>query len=208
MTDILQQLVNLEISDDERVGGKIRAQVFKSLCSLNESRFEAEALQLLKDSEEQIKKVRLQEYRAALGEKEESIKELLILLADDYSNVRYGAATALGKLGNGIPQVVSVLLADLRYEDSAMVREYAAITLGELGNGSPQVVEPLLIRLGDEDSTVAKNAANSLAELGKNCSDITSTVIEWISQHQDTEYVGNGIDALWMLVGTDNINSV
>ncbi|MGH2413833.1 MAG: NACHT domain-containing protein [Microcystaceae cyanobacterium] len=43
---ILQQLVNLEISNYKQVGEKIREQVFKTLCSLNETRFEAPALQL------------------------------------------------------------------------------------------------------------------------------------------------------------------
>ena len=406
VTDILQQLVNLEISDDDQVGRKIRAQVFKSLCCLSESRFEVEALQLLKNLEEQIRKVRLQEYRAALGEKEEAVEAVWMLIGDEYSDVREGAAIALGKLGNGIPQVVPVLLAGLKYEDSGIVRKGAAITLGELGhgthqvieallvqlgdedpdvrehvvkalnklgnrspqvvsallarlgdehsivrmytayalgqlgngspqvveqllarlgdersivsmnaayalgklgcespqiaeqllaqlgdedsivcigaaitlrklgndapqiveallaglededyivrmhiayflgtslselpqilepilarledknfsvrvgaaiglgnsgNGAPQIVEPLLTRLGDEYSSVRKSAADALANLGKTCSDIAPAVIEWISQHQDTEYVGNGIDALWMLLGTDNINSV
>ncbi|NEP81605.1 MAG: hypothetical protein F6K39_27660 [Okeania sp. SIO3B3] len=32
-----------------------------------------------------------------------------------------------------------------------------------------------------------------------------STIVQWIQQHQDSEYVGRGIDALWYLVvGEEN----
>ena len=41
---------------------------------------------------------------------------------------------------------------------------------------------------------------------GKNCRDTTTAVVEWISQHQDSEYVGSGIDALWNLVATDDLH--
>jgi hypothetical protein len=168
--EILQQLVDLEISDDEQVGEKIREQVFKTLCSLNETRFEAQALQLLKDSAQHIiREARLQEYRAALGEKEEVIKILIARLADEDSRVRENAADALGKLGNA----------------------------------SVQVVDALLERFADEDSLVRRYAASALGNLGKNSSNIVTAVTEWISQHQNSEYVGNGIDALWELVATD-----
>ena len=199
---ILQQLVNLEISDDGRVGEKIREQVFKSFCSLNESRFEAQALQLLKDSAQHIDEKRLQEYRAALGEKEEVIKILIARLADEDSSVRGYAADALSNLGNASVQVVDALLLRLADKDSS-VRENAADALGKLGNGSVQVVDALLLRLADEDSSVRGNAALALGKLGKNSSDVTTAVVEWISQHQDSEYVGSGIDALWRLVATD-----
>ncbi|WP_088241509.1 NACHT domain-containing protein [Calothrix rhizosoleniae] len=269
VTDILQQLVGLEISDDEQVGETIRTQVFKSLCSLNESRFEAEALQLLKNSGEWMKQVplqvRLQEYRGTLGEKEEAIKTLLALLVDEYFYMRRVAAYALSRLGNGSPEVISALLAQLGDEDQVVgnlgngtpqivkpllarlededsdVRWNTANALGNLGNGTPEVVEPLFERLGDEncfvrihavhalgnlgnrvpqlveallaqledeESKVRRHAANALGKLGKDCSDITTVVVEWISQHQDSEYIGSGIDALWNLVATDDISSV
>ncbi|GGA01604.1 hypothetical protein CYANOKiyG1_13550 [Okeania sp. KiyG1] len=32
-----------------------------------------------------------------------------------------------------------------------------------------------------------------------------STIVQWIQQHQDSEYLGSGIDALWYLVvGEEN----
>jgi hypothetical protein len=39
-----------------------------------------------------------------------------------------------------------------------------------------------------------------LSNLGKKIERITSTVAQWIKQHQDTEYVGNGINVLWDLM--------
>ncbi|OKH57182.1 sister chromatid cohesion protein PDS5 [Scytonema sp. HK-05] len=331
---ILQQLVNLEISDDGRVGAKIREQVFKSFSSLNESRFEAQALQLLKDSAQHIDEKRLQKYRVALGEKEEVIKILIARLADEDSSVRRNAADALGKLGNASEQVVNALLGRLADEDSwvrgnaasalgklgnaseqvvnallgrladedswvrgnaaaalgklgnaseqvvnallgrladedswvrgyaadalgklgnaseqvvnallgrladkdssvrgyaasalgnlgnaseqvvnallgrladkdSSVRVFAASALGNLGNASEQVVNALLGRLADEDSSVRVFAASALGNLGKNSGDVATTVVEWVSQHQDSEYVGSGIDVLWELVATD-----
>ncbi|KST65567.1 HEAT repeat domain-containing protein [Mastigocoleus testarum] len=177
VTDILQQLVNLEISGDEQVGRKIRAQVFKSLRSLNEGKFEAEALQLLKDSEEQMEKVRFQEYRAALGEKEEAVETLWVLFVDDYSDVCQSAAIALGKLSNEVPEVVSILLAALKCEDSGLLREYAAIALGELGDGAPHVVEPLLAQLDDEDPDVRRRVVNALGNLGNRSPEVVSALL-------------------------------
>ncbi|WP_414518266.1 hypothetical protein [Nostoc sp. PCC 9305] len=37
------------------------------------------------------------------------------------------------------------------------------------------------------------SAALALGNLGKNSSNVTATVAEWISQHQDSKYVGSGI---------------
>ena len=268
LQQILQQLVNLEISDNKQVGEKTREQIFKSFCSFNETRFEAQALQMLKDSAQQINEGRFQKYRAALGEKEEATKTLLALLADEDSTIRQNAAEALGDLGNASPVMVNALLLRLTDEDSWVrqnaaqalgklgnaskqvvdalllqladedfrVRGYAAAALGyldnastqlvnalllrladedswvrlsaayalsKLGNASAQVVDALLLRLADEDSEVRKFAVYALGNLGKNSSDVTTAVVEWISQHQDSEYIGSGIDALWRLAATD-----
>ncbi|MDJ0676815.1 MAG: HEAT repeat domain-containing protein [Calothrix sp. MO_167.B42] len=203
VTDILRQLVSLEISDDEQVGEQIRAQVFKSICSLNESRFEAEALQLLQDSWEGIEQVRLQEYRIALGEKQKVVEQLLAQLkAEDYS-VRMGAASALGKLGNGTLQlqVVEPLLELLKDEDEdSDVRWCAANTLGKLGNGTPQVVEPLLELLKDEDSIVRMGAASALGKLGNG----TLQVVEPLLKLLKDEDFGVRWDAAFALGNLGN----
>ncbi|MGJ5633129.1 HEAT repeat domain-containing protein, partial [Nostoc sp. CALU 1950] len=71
------------------------------------------------------------------------------------------------------------------------------------GNASPQVVEALLGLLKDDNENMRYFAAQALGNLGKNSSNVIATVAEWISQHQDSEYVGSGIDALWNLVVTE-----
>ncbi|MEH1951738.1 MAG: HEAT repeat domain-containing protein [Nostoc sp.] len=164
ITDILQRLVELEVSNSQRVGEKVKSQVFQIICNLNETQFQAQALQLLKASADLIDKERLREYRAALGEQQEVLAELLGLLKDESENVRYSAAEALGKLGNTSPQVVEALLGLLK-DESQIIRYSAAFALGKLGNALPQVVEALLGLLKDESQIVRSSAAEALGNL-------------------------------------------
>jgi vesicle coat complex subunit len=86
-------------------------------------------------------------------------------------------------------EVIKTLLLRLADKDEdSSVRGNAALALGNLGNTSVQV---------------RRNAALALGKLGKNSNDFASAVVKWISQHQDSEYIGSGIDALWELVATD-----
>ncbi|MEH1969124.1 HEAT repeat domain-containing protein [Nostoc sp.] len=165
ITDILQRLVELEVSNSRLVGEKVKSQVFQILCNLNETQFQAQALQLLKASADLIDKGRLREYRAALGEQQEVLAELLGLLKDESEKVRDSAAETLGILGNALPQVVEALLGLLK-DESEKVRYYAAEAFGNLGNVSPQVVEALLGLLKDENDSVLCSAAFTLGKLG------------------------------------------
>src|SRR4028118_2418795 len=47
--EILEKLVELEVRDEALVGERVRSQVFQILCSMNETEFEAQTLQLLKE---------------------------------------------------------------------------------------------------------------------------------------------------------------
>ncbi|MEH2178084.1 NACHT domain-containing protein [Nostoc sp.] len=267
ITDILQELVELEVSNSQQVGRKVKSQVFQILCNLNETRFQAQALECL-NAPADLDKERVREYRAALGEQQEVLVELLGLLKDEsqivsYSAafilsyldnaspeiveallgllkdesqivrnsaalglgnlgnaspevveallglvkdeseiVRYSAALGLGNLGNASPQVVEALLGLVK-DESEIVRNSAASALGKFGNALPQVVEALLGLVKDESQSVRNSAASALGKLGKNSSNVTAIVAEWISQHQDSKYVGDGIDALWNLVVTE-----
>ncbi|MBN3939358.1 HEAT repeat domain-containing protein, partial [Nostoc sp. NMS9] len=163
ITDILQRLVELEVSNSRLVGEKVKSQVFQILCNLNETQFQAQALQLLKASTNLIDEWRLREYRAALGEQQEVLAELLGLLKGE--SVGYSVAQALGKLGNASPQVVEALLGLLK-DKSQSVRDSAAVALGKLGNASPQVVEALLGLLKDKSQSVRDSAAVALGKLG------------------------------------------
>ena len=135
-----------------------------------------------------------------LGNNSETVvSTLLARLMDHESSVCGDAAIALGRLGNSSETVVKSLLAQLQNDDSG-VRGRAAEALGKLGNGSETVLNALLPLLKDDTSFVRGNAADALGKLGKTSNHVLPTVIEWIEQHQDSDYVGRGIDALWDLV--------
>ncbi|NEQ81669.1 MAG: NACHT domain-containing protein, partial [Moorea sp. SIO2I5] len=263
--EILERLVELEVSSEERVGERVREQVFQIICSLYETDFEGQALEMLKRQSDLINEERLLNYRAELGEKDQVIEIWLERLKDENSDARQRAADALGRFGNNSETVVSALLLGLQDPDSD-VRFRAAIALVTLGNNSETLVNILLPRLKDEYSDVRKKAGDALVKLGKssepllvsglvaqlqdeysarqrhfqvgvvvdsNPKSIVSTflemlqdpdadrrrmasgtlsafgktsnhvfpsVIEWIEQHQDSDYVGRGIDVLWDLV--------
>ncbi|MEH1916258.1 HEAT repeat domain-containing protein [Nostoc sp.] len=165
ITDILQRLVELEVSNSRLVGAKVKSQVFQIFCNLNETQFQAQALQMLKASADLINEKRLREYRAALGEQQEVLAELLGLLKDETVSVRYSVALALGNLGNASPQVVEALLGLLK-DESGVVSYSAGEALGKLGNASPQVVEALLGLLKDDSGSVRNSAALALGKLG------------------------------------------
>jgi hypothetical protein len=95
---ILDDLVALEMSDAPSVSGQIKQHVFKTLCNLSETQFEPPALQRLLDAPaEMIDKVRLQEYRATLGQKLESIFTLLDLAKNESTYIHSSAAEVLKK---------------------------------------------------------------------------------------------------------------
>ena len=297
--EILERLMELEVSSKELVGREVRSKVKQIFCSLYETDFEAQVLEMLKQREDLIDKERLLEYRAELGENDEVIGELLAqledensdvhsnaafvlgfflknrsetvinlvlaelqdensdvrstaaealgmlknssekvinsllaLLQDENSDVRRHAAFALGNLKNSSEKVINSLLALLQDENSD-VRRHAAFALGNLKNSSEKVINSLLALLQDENSDVRGSAAealvelnidsekvinsllallqdkdfsypwsaaNTLKELGKKSHDILPTIIQWMEQHQDSEYIGRYIDVLWSLV--------
>ncbi|NEQ77140.1 MAG: signal transduction protein [Okeania sp. SIO2C9] len=137
---------------------------------------------------------------AKLGENSETtVKIILAMLQDDDSIVRGWAASALGILGNSSEMVVNKLLAQIQKEDYS-VGKWIAIALSELGNCSEVLFSNLVAGLDNEDSIVRDNAAKALSKLGKKSNNILPTIIQWIEQHQDSEYLGSGINALWYLV--------
>ncbi len=69
--------------------------------------------------------------------------------------------------------------------------------MGKLGENSETVINSLVLRLDDEHSDVRRHAANALSKLCKNNSNFLTTIIAWIQQHQDSDYIGSGIDTLW-----------
>ena len=161
--EILEKLVELEVSDKAVVGDRVRSQVFQILCSMNETEFEAQTLQLLKAKG--VDANRLWRYQAELGEKEAAISFLLLRLEDENEDLRREAVQALGELGNASEIVINALLLRLQDENSR-VRRQALQALVRLGNASEALISALLLRLEDEDKSVRSLAAGILIHLG------------------------------------------
>ncbi|MBE9186591.1 HEAT repeat domain-containing protein [Microcoleus sp. LEGE 07076] len=166
--EILEKLVELEVRGEALVGDRVRSQVLQILCSMNETEFEAQTLQLLKARG--VDENRLWRYQAELGEKEAAISALLLRLENGDEDVRMSAAQALGRLGNASEIVISALLLRLKDEDS-MVRREVVQALGGLGNASETVIGFLVLCLQDEKQMVRHEAARALGRLG-NASEI------------------------------------
>ncbi|WP_293351982.1 MULTISPECIES: HEAT repeat domain-containing protein [unclassified Microcoleus] len=172
--EILEKLVELEVRGEEKVGNKVRSQVFQILCSMNETEFEAQTLQLLKAKG--VDANRLWRYQAALGEKEAAISFLLLRLEDENDDVRREAAEALAHLGNASEALINALLLRLQDEDSRVRRE-AAEALAHLGNASEALINALLLRLQDEDSRVRRATTEALGKLGNASESVLSALL-------------------------------
>jgi predicted NACHT family NTPase len=189
--EILEKLVELEVRDEEQVGRRVRSQVFQILCSMSETEFEAQTLQLLKARG--INENRLWEYQGALGEKEAVFNSLVLRLEDGNEAVRRSAAQALVRLGNvsgeilvspasalgnlgNASEVINALVQDLKDEDNS-VRYEAAFALGNLGNASKTVISALVQGLEDGDKSVRREAAEALGNLGNASEPVISALL-------------------------------
>lgn len=121
------------------------------------------------------------------------IRGLILLLKHRDPDVQFGAAEALGEIGDsgavepliaalknneysGVRwkaaealskignSAVEPLIATLQYPDED-VRWKAAIALGEIGN--PDAIQPLIFLLSDDDRFVRSRAANALSMIGE-----------------------------------------
>lgn len=101
--------------------------------------------------------------------------------------------------------MVAGLLALLKDTDRD-VRYSAAAALGQLGQGSDAVVVGLLGLLQDNSfssrtfKNVNQEAARSLVTLSKQSDGVKLALVNWIQQHQQEDFVGVGVDALWEMV--------
>ncbi|NJL20170.1 MAG: hypothetical protein HC895_04000 [Leptolyngbyaceae cyanobacterium SM1_3_5] len=80
LSEILVPLLELEVSNANKIGKQIHPQVFKILCSFNETEFEAETLQLIKAKADAIEEYRLRKYQVELGEKQQLLQNYCINL--------------------------------------------------------------------------------------------------------------------------------
>jgi predicted NACHT family NTPase len=172
--EILEKLVDLEVRGEEKVGKKVSSQVFQILCSMNETEFEAQTLQLLKARG--VDANRLWRYQVELGEKEAAISALLLRLENGDEDVRRQAAFALGGLRNASETVINALLLQLQNEDYRVRRE-AVQALGRLRNASEIVISTLLLRLEDADQSVRLLAARALGKFGNDLETIIGVLL-------------------------------
>ncbi|NEO50296.1 MAG: NACHT domain-containing protein [Moorea sp. SIO4A3] len=189
--EILERLVELEVSGEERVGEMVYEQVYQIICSLYETDFEAQVLELLKERTDLIDETRLLNYRYELGEKDQVITICLARLEDSDSEVRWRAADALVKWGNSSETVVNALLALLK-DPQIDLRRKAANALGRLGNSSETVVSALLTRLQDDNSYVRGRAASALAKSGNSSETVVNALL---ARLQDPDSVVRGLAA-------------
>ncbi|MBE9210937.1 HEAT repeat domain-containing protein, partial [Nostoc sp. LEGE 06077] len=177
--EILQNLVNLEVSDSLQVSSQIKSQVFQILCSLNETALQTQALQLLKEKEQQIEQVRFQKYCAALGEEDTAVNRLIELLKDSEYIVRYRAAEALGNIGT---EAAISRLIELLKDSESDVRSSAAEALGNIGTEA--AISGLIELLKDSEYIVRSRAAVALGNIGTEAA--ISGLIELL---KDSEYI-------------------
>ncbi len=180
--EILRGLVDLEVIGNNKVGRKIDGQVFDILCRFNETAFELQALKLIKAKVNKIDKVRLQKYRAALGEKERAINTFIEFLSDDDNTVSCIAADALGDLGQDSDTVVNALVKLLSDDDSRM-RWRAANALVKLDQDSDALVNTLVKLLSDDDSYVRLRAANALVKLDRVSDAVVNPLVKLLSDY-------------------------
>ena len=192
--EILRGLVDLEVSESNKIGRIVSNQIFPTLSRFYETAYQNQALELLKAEGDKIGKVRLQKYRSELGEKTEAIATLIKLLTDEDSHVRRIAADALSNLGKDSDQVVNALIKLLTDEDSD-VRYIAADALSNLGKDSDQVVNALIKLLTDEDSDVRRIAADALRKLGKDSDRVVNALIKLLTD-EDSDVRRIAADAL------------
>jgi len=229
-SEILDVLVELEIRDVNQIGYKVREQVLQTFCSLYETDFEAEALQLLEKQAKFVTHYRLWQYRASLGQEDVVRSYLLERIqmknAETIPEVTFLGASleeALKPLLKTLKQMASDQPPSELSKDANGTTEsnsdlwYASTELGwlmerddttESNSGLEYVRTNLelsmeqkhLMLLNNENSYIRHNASKALAESGKTHSWILPNLVQWIEQHQDEACVGAGIDALWAIV--------
>ncbi|MBW4419630.1 MAG: hypothetical protein KME13_10415 [Myxacorys californica WJT36-NPBG1] len=134
------------------------------------------------------------------------IPKLLERLEDESLMLFNGIIETLGNLSNPSNEVMQFLIACLNKRNYWLICVTAAESLGKLGNSDSVIVSELLTWLElDDDAaenpySLKSTAVRIIGKLGKKCDRVLPLLLDWIERHQDSEYVGAGIDALWKIV--------
>jgi hypothetical protein len=140
--EILDRLVELEVADSDRIGGRVGGEVQKILYCFGETTVERSVWEKLKAQEDSIDIIRLLEFQAALGQESEATDTLLSLLNNEDWHVCSRVVRVLSELGNANPAVISSLLS-LLSDQNWQVFSSAAESLHKLGNSSIEVMNIL-----------------------------------------------------------------
>lgn len=174
--EVIDDLVKLEISDPTKIGYQVREQVAQTLCSMHDTEFESQAITSLRTYEQNIGRVRLQQYRAVLGERESAIDKLLQLVEDENPNIRAKSVLAISTLdldGKHIKAAAKLMLKRLE-DDSPSVRASAFEAVGNFGISNKMVQRVLKKGLVDPSFSVHTHATSALGKLG-NSSDMSTS---------------------------------
>ncbi|MGE5657066.1 MAG: NACHT domain-containing protein [Actinomycetota bacterium] len=182
-TDILSQLVALEISGSEQIGKKVSAEIFQILCRLKKTPYADRLRELLQTTGDSREVDRLQTYREVQADTEQAIAPLLGRLQDRDATVRARCAKAIGQLGDTSEWVVQALLG--RFQDwDPGVRASAAAALGQL-KVTPQVAgAPLLSLLGDREAQVRASAALALGQISQSSPTIMPPLLSLLGDRE------------------------
>ena len=170
---IVKRLIGLDAMQSPLVTQKLRNKTLRIISGLHETAFESIALEQLESYRDELERRRFLDYQGALSPTQ-AATSLLNLLKDGSWNVRSRAAASLGQLGTASDAVVTGLL-NLLKDDSWNF-------------------------YSDNFERVSDGAAKSLVTLGKRSNRVEPALVNWIEQHQNDDFVSNGIDALWDLV--------
>ncbi len=195
--EILDGLVQLEVGDRKRNGGKAHEESSEIVKRLGGTAFEQNIWERLKSEEKAIDRFRLLEFQASLGQEREAIEILLCTLKDDKTYFRVGAAESLGQLGNKSSEVLTELLRLIKEEKNYIVRACTAKALAKLGDASAssKAVEILLDLLKSDDSDVHWDIMQSIGELKNSSPDALSTLLRFL-KHDEFNIRSCAVDAL------------
>jgi HEAT repeat protein/S1-C subfamily serine protease/DNA-directed RNA polymerase subunit RPC12/RpoP len=165
----------------------VRANAARSLGDLGANARPAvgRLLRALHDPDELVRTLALESLNKIGAPDRGDVRKLVDALKDKDAEVRAYAAGALGLIGADGRAAVRTLL-DVLKDTEVPVRQKAAVALGKVGGDAKEQVQPALTAaLQDSEPEVRAAAAEGLAALPMNGSDVPAML--QLLKHQDTE---------------------